>query len=89
MGRLKWIAGFLGWVMVGPIGGLIGFLLGSAAESGLDFAQRMSDGQQPGAGGYYSATEQRNSFMISLLVLLEQQGVSLSDLERELALRHR
>jgi len=77
MGRLKWIAGFLGWVMVGPIGGLIGFLLGSAADSGLGIAQRMSDGQQPGGyrqqgsyqGGYYSATEQRNSFMISLLVL--------------------
>ena len=86
MGKLKWIAGFLGWVVVGPIGALIGFLLGSAAESGLDFAQRMSDGQQPGTGGYrqqgsyqggyqqrtggyYSSTEQRNSFMISLLVL--------------------
>ena len=88
MGSIKWIAGFLGWVMVGPIGGLIGFLLGSAADSGLGMAQRMSDGQQPGAGsygqpggysqggyqqrtggGYYSATEQRNSFLISLLVL--------------------
>ena len=88
MGSIKWIAGFLGWVMVGPIGGLIGFLLGSAAESGLGMAQRMSDGQQPGAGsyrqqggyrqgsyqqrpggGYYSATEQRNSFLVSLLVL--------------------
>ena len=87
MGRIKWIAGFLGWVMIGPIGGLIGFLLGSAADSGLGMAQRMSDGQQPGAGGYrrqggysqggyqqraggyYSATEQRNSFLISLLVL--------------------
>ena len=87
MGKIKWIAGFLGWVMVGPIGGLIGFLLGSAADSGLGMAQRMSDGQQPGAGsygqpggysqggyqqrtgGYYSATEQRNSFLISLLVL--------------------
>ncbi len=92
MGNIKWIAGFLGWVMIGPIGGLIGFLLGSAADSGLSFTQRMSDGQQPGAGsyrqqggyrqgsyqaggyqqragGYYSATEQRNSFLISLLVL--------------------
>ena len=47
MGSIKWIAGFLGWVMVGPIGGLIGFLPGSAAESGLGMAQRMSDGQQP------------------------------------------
>ncbi len=52
MGSIKWIAGFLGWVMVGPIGGLIGFLLGSAAESGLGMAQRMTDGQQPGAGSY-------------------------------------
>lgn len=92
MGSIKWIAGFLGWVMVGPIGGLIGFLLGSAADSGLGLSQRMSDGQRPGAGGYgqqggyrqgsyqagsyqqraggyYSATEQRNSFLVSLLVL--------------------
>ena len=93
MGSIKWIAGFLGWVMVGPIGGLIGFLLGSAAESGLGMAQRMSDGQQPGAGsyrqqggyrqgsyqqrpggGYYSATEQRNSFLVSLLVLSSAVG---------------
>ncbi|MCR4859046.1 MAG: TerB family tellurite resistance protein [Bacteroidales bacterium] len=88
MGTLKWIVGFLGWVSGGPIGALIGFLLGSAVESGLDsFRQITGSGEFPGQGGSafpgggttyrrtttgtrgYTATEQRNSFMVSLLVL--------------------
>ena len=78
MGSLKWIAGVLGWVSGGPIGGLIGFLLGSAFESGLNTRQRVSGsfdaGGTYGTGGGatyrgYSATEQRNSFLVSLLVL--------------------
>ena len=84
MGALKWITGFLGWVSGGPIGALIGFLLGRMVESGLD-AMRQLNGGDGTAGGYsgtsyqgypgasrpggYSATEQRNSFMVSLLVL--------------------
>ena len=83
MGSLKWIVGFLGWVSGGPIGALIGFLLGSVVESGVDALRRLAaDGMDPdgaaagksGMGGTYrtrtySAAEQRNSFMISLLVL--------------------
>ena len=82
MGTLKWIVGFLGWVSGGPIGALIGFLLGSVVENGLVAMQRLTGGDGTDyagqAGGYpeggarprgYTATEQRNSFMVSLLVL--------------------
>ena len=89
MGALKWITGFLGWVSGGPIGALIGFLLGRMVESGLDAMRQLTGGDGTGfggtSGGYsgggtqgypgasrpggYTATEQRNSFMVSLLVL--------------------
>ena len=55
MGFTKWLTGLLGWVVLGPIGGLLGFLYGMALEKG--------------GARTYSATEQRNSFFVSLLVL--------------------
>ena len=78
MGVGKWITGFLGWVMFGPIGGLVGFFLGSLFDGG-SFIQ-IDDGTQPpyggntggNAGGYtreQQRTGQRNSFLMSLLVL--------------------
>ncbi len=63
MGSAKWIGGLLGWVVFGPIGGLVGFIIGSIADSGSQTPQRA-----PGAKGY-SPGEQRNSFLVSLLVL--------------------
>ncbi len=77
MGSLKWIVGFLGWVSGGPIGALIGFLFGSFVERGLDSMRQLNAGADAGreAPPYqrttrtYTATEQRNSFMVSLLVL--------------------
>ncbi len=78
MGSLKWIVGFLGWVSGGPIGALIGFLFGSFVERGLDSIRQLSAGadadweQNPPyqrTTRTYTATEQRNSFMVSLLVL--------------------
>ena len=91
MGLLKWIGGYLGWVTGGPIGALIGYLLGKVFDNGLDSArigggQNYDSGQSRSTGGYnttgrpgystdsrssggYSAGEQRNSFLISLLVL--------------------
>ena len=95
MGSAKWIAGFLGWVSAGPIGGLIGFLIGSVLDSGINAARTLKNGESGGytstgssgsssrsgynsGSGYggsssyrtgYSATEQRNSFFVSLLVL--------------------
>ena len=75
MGKAKWIAGFLGWVAFGPIGALLGFLTGSFIDVQIDVAKRVS-----GSGGNTTGTgngprtgdspnEQRNSFMVSLLVL--------------------
>lgn len=71
MGSAKWIAGFLGWVSWGPIGALLGFVLGSVIDSALEVSRQLSGGktapqQQPRS---FSATEQRNSFLVSLLVL--------------------
>ena len=34
MGFTKWLTGLLGWVVLGPIGGLLGFLYGMALERG-------------------------------------------------------
>jgi DnaJ-class molecular chaperone with C-terminal Zn finger domain len=76
MGSFKWIAGFLGWVAGGPIGALLGFLAGTAVESFVQFSRQLTGGE-PQAGGTtrssstrgYTANEQRNSFMVSLLVL--------------------
>ena len=77
MGSLKWIVGFLGWVSGGPIGALIGFLFGSFVECGLDSMRQLNAGADAGREDpayqrttrTYTATEQRNSFMVSLLVL--------------------
>ncbi len=54
----KWIAGGLGWAFLGPIGGIIGFALGSLLES--------SDKT------VYTGQTSRNSFLVSLLVLVAE-----------------
>ncbi len=64
MGLFKWLAGALGWALFGPLGGIIGYLLGS----GLD-TNGPAPEQTGGRQRYYSAQEQRNSFLISILVL--------------------
>ena len=63
----KWVVGGLGWAFGGPIGGLIGFALGSMIDE-IGVAGIV---QQPGAEprmGYSAATAQ-NDFAVSLLVL--------------------
>ena len=62
---IKWISGILGWVAFGPIGGLIGYLFGAIFDSGI----REIPHQEESARRSYSAAEQRNSFLVSLLVL--------------------
>ena len=85
MSSAKWIGGFLGWVAWGPIGALIGYLLGKAVDTYIDGSRQLPggegtyqrQGQQGTGGGYaggttsrrYTADEQRNSFFVSLLVL--------------------
>ena len=59
MGKFgKWIAGGLGWAVFGPIGGILGFALGSLFDS-PEFAKTKA----------YSATT-TGSFAMSLLVLI-------------------
>lgn len=60
MGYGKWITGALGWALGGPIGGIIGFAVGSMFDG---------KGEVRGSAGSYSPSEQRNSFLVSLLVL--------------------
>ena len=62
MGSGKWIGGIFGWVILGPIGGLLGFLAGSFVDGYVNLTGNV-------VRHTYSATEQRNSFMVSLLVL--------------------
>jgi DnaJ like chaperone protein len=54
----KWIAGGLGWVILGPIGGLLGFAIGSV----LDSSEK----------SVYTGQTSRNSFFVSLLVLVAE-----------------
>ncbi|MBQ6870814.1 MAG: TerB family tellurite resistance protein [Bacteroidales bacterium] len=68
MGIGKWISGAIGWALGGPIGALIGYSLGALFESASDDkGAYSSNAGAAGAGRVY--TEQRNSFMVSLLVL--------------------
>lgn len=57
----KWIAGGLGWAVFGPIGGIIGFLVGSAFET---------PGKKSLKGGQrVEGPTTRGDFMVSLIVL--------------------
>ena len=60
MGLGKWITGAIGWALGGPIGALIGYSLGALFEG---------SSQQEGGFASNGYNEQRNSFMVSLLVL--------------------
>ena len=62
MGLGKWIVGALGWAMFGPIGGILGYYFTSRLEKLSEVAAAGSDDQSWNQG-------QRNSFLMSLLVL--------------------
>ena len=62
MGLGKWIAGALGWATLGPLGGILGYYIGSRLEKLAESANAQNDGQAYNQG-------QRNSFLMSLLVL--------------------
>ena len=78
------MAGLLGWASMGPLGGLLGFFLGSAIETYIGISRQLPGGDSSsetytgrgysrtggsGSRGGYTAKEQRNSFFMSLLVL--------------------
>ena len=83
MGAGKWIGGLLGWVTLGPIGALLGFALGSLGDALAKTTIRIERGtfdnsSSSGTYGPYAGTSnnqysrqtgQRNSFLVSLLVL--------------------
>lgn len=73
MGAGKWIGSLLGWVTFGPIGALLGFWFGSTVDGYVERARQLPGGESYGSKPYgrssYSAAEQRNSFLVSLLVL--------------------
>lgn len=55
----KWIGGGLGWALLGPLGAVIGFAVGSLFDS--------SD-----TAVYSGQTSSRNSFLVTLLVLIAE-----------------
>ena len=72
MGAFKWLAGLLGWASMGPLGGLLGYLVGAFVDNVLTNVRQINTDSYSTGGAQprgYSATEQRNSFFISLLVL--------------------
>ena len=62
MGFGKWIAGALGWAMFGPIGGILGYYFASRVEKLAESVEVYGEDQSWNQG-------QRNSFLMSLLVL--------------------
>lgn len=61
MSKAKWIGGFLGWVAWGPIGALIGYLLGKAVDTYIDGSHQLPGGdgweqRQTGQGSYRQQT---------------------------------
>ena len=62
MGLGKWIAGALGWAIFGPIGGILGYYFTSRLEKLAESAVIYGEDQSWNQG-------QRNSFLMSLLVL--------------------
>ena len=61
----KWIGGGLGWAVLGPIGAIIGFAVGSLFDS----SDKVVYSGQPNYSGRASS---RNSFLVSLLVLIAE-----------------
>lgn len=67
MGFAKWIAGGLGWAALGPIGGLLGFALGSLIDSATSSKDNIN------MGNPFMNTVERSTaqdFHVSLLVLI-------------------
>ena len=78
----KWIGGFLGFITAGPLGALLGYVLGSLFDGGLDIVNgpdnNYNNREYEDSDAYRRYQEyrqrqtyegQRNSFLFSLLVL--------------------
>ena len=65
MKKSTWIGGFLGWIFLGPFGGIIGALIGSAiGEDESGSSSRFFSGEDG-----HTAEGNRNSFLMSMLLL--------------------
>ncbi len=72
MGLGKWIAGYLGWVVLGPLGGILAFLIGSFIESASSGTTTGGSRQSSFEQQQEEANQQqgdRNSFLLSMLVM--------------------
>lgn len=58
----KWVGGGLGWAFGGPIGAIVGFMVGSMFDGGQEAVKRGSSG--------YSARTTTGGYVMSLLVLV-------------------
>ena len=67
MGLGKWIVGALGWAIFGPIGGILGYYFASRVEKLGEATAVYGEDQTWNQG-------QRNSFLMSLLVLSASEG---------------
>ena len=60
MGSAKWIGGILGWVAWGPIGALIGYLLGKAVDTYIDASRQLPGGDSTYEGQYRQQQQQQS-----------------------------
>ena len=63
----KWIGGYLGWSALGPIGALVGFIVGAIFDAATDGQTLQLSSSDP--KGERKREGDRNSFLLSLLVL--------------------
>lgn len=70
MGKFaKWIAGGLGWAFLGPIGGIIGFVVGSMLDN-ENQPQNQNRYQSYGSGNGHATQTTTGGYVMSLLVLV-------------------
>jgi len=70
MAFLKWIGGFLGYMVAGPLGALAGYFIGNIIDGAFSGTEYIESGQETGGYGRQETYEgQRNSFLFSMLVL--------------------
>ena len=74
MGLGKWIAGYLGWITLGPLGGILGFLLGTLFDATRQDSSGSTMEDEPDARRFESSRQSqaqgdRNSFLLSMLAM--------------------
>ena len=72
MGAGKWIVGALGWALFGPLGGILAYLLTSRIERLVEISgddSHNTDRNSASSAGHQVNQGERNSFLLSLLVL--------------------